>query len=318
MVGATFKLLPRHIAITMDGNGRWAAARGLTRSAGHRAGLTPVRMCIEECARRGVEALTLFAFSSENWSRPAEEVGSLMGLFLEALDREIAELHAKGVRVRFVGERRNLSVRLQARIAAAEEHTAGNGALRLQVAVSYGGRWDIIQATQKLARECSSGALRPEDISESHFAVQLAKWNGTHVIGTASARNQAFIQELGADESIDYTKTRFDDVVRDVDVVFDTVAGETQTRSWKVLKKGGILVSIASPPSAEDAGKNGVRQAFVFMVPNASQLTEIAKLVDSGKLKPVVETVLPLSEARRAHELSQTGHTRGKIVLRVD
>jgi undecaprenyl diphosphate synthase len=174
MVAATFKLLPRHIAITMDGNGRWAAARGLTRSAGHRAGLTPVRMCIEECARRGVEALTLFAFSSENWSRPAEEVGSLMGLFLEALDREIAELHAKGVRVRFVGERRNLSVRLQARIAAAEEHTAGNGALRLQVAVSYGGRWDIIQATQKLARECSSGALRPEDINEGRFAAQLA------------------------------------------------------------------------------------------------------------------------------------------------
>jgi undecaprenyl diphosphate synthase len=174
MVTATSKLVPRHIAITMDGNGRWAVARGLTRSAGHRAGLTPVRMCIEECARRGVEALTLFAFSSENWGRPAEEVGSLMGLFLEALDREIAELHAKGVRVRFIGERRNLSVRLQARIAAAEEHTAGNGGLRLQVAVSYGGRWDIIQATQSLARECSSGALRPEDISEERFAAQLA------------------------------------------------------------------------------------------------------------------------------------------------
>ena len=174
MVAATSKLVPRHIAIIMDGNGRWAVARGLTRSAGHRAGLTPVRMCIEECARRGVEALTLFAFSSENWGRPAEEVGSLMGLFLEALDREIAELHTQGVRVRFVGERRNLSVRLQARIAAAEERTAGNGALRLQVAVSYGGRWDIIQATQKLARECSSGALRPEDINEDRFAAQLA------------------------------------------------------------------------------------------------------------------------------------------------
>ena len=174
MVAATSKLVPRHIAIIMDGNGRWAVARGLTRSAGHRAGLTPVRMCIEECARRGVEALTLFAFSSENWGRPAEEVGSLMGLFLEALDREIAELHTQGVRVRFVGERRNLSVRLQARIAAAEERTAGNGALRLQVAVSYGGRWDIIQATQSLARECSSGALRPEDINEGRFAAQLA------------------------------------------------------------------------------------------------------------------------------------------------
>jgi undecaprenyl diphosphate synthase len=97
-----------------------------------------------------------------------------MGLFLEALDREIAELHAKGVRVRFVGERRTLSVRLQARIAAAEERTAGNGALRLQVAVSYGGRWDIIQAAQSLARECSSGALRPEDINEGRLAAQLA------------------------------------------------------------------------------------------------------------------------------------------------
>src|ERR1700730_13308531 len=152
MVAATSKLVPRHIAITMDGNGRWAVARGLTRSAGHRAGLTPVRMCIEECARRGVEALTLFAFSSENWGRPAEEVGSLMGLFLEALDREIAELHAKGVRVRFVGERRNLSVRLQARIAAAEERTAGNGAVRLPVARGYGGRAGVIPAAPKRGR----------------------------------------------------------------------------------------------------------------------------------------------------------------------
>ena len=174
MVAPASKLTPRHIAITMDGNGRWAAARGLARSAGHRAGLAPVRMCIEECARRGVQALTLFAFSSENWGRPAQEVGSLMGLFLEALEREIEELHAKGVRLRFIGERRDLPVRLQARFAAAEARTAGNGGLQLQVAVSYGGRWDIIQATQKLAKECSSGALRPEDISEAHFAAQLA------------------------------------------------------------------------------------------------------------------------------------------------
>ena len=100
MAAATVKLLPRHIAIIMDGNGRWAAARGQPRPAGHRAGLKPVRMCIEECAQRRVEALTLFAFSSENWGRPAEEVGSLMSLFLEALDREIAELHHKRVRVR--------------------------------------------------------------------------------------------------------------------------------------------------------------------------------------------------------------------------
>jgi undecaprenyl diphosphate synthase len=166
--------LPRHIAITMDGNGRWAAARGVPRAAGHKAGLKPVRLCVEECTRRKIEALTLFAFSSENWGRPAEEVGSLMSLFLEALEREVAELHEKGVRLRFVGERRSLSVRLQARIAAAEERTAANRGLALQVAVSYGGRWDIVQAAQSLARECSSGAMRPEDLSESRFASPLS------------------------------------------------------------------------------------------------------------------------------------------------
>jgi NADPH:quinone reductase-like Zn-dependent oxidoreductase len=149
------------------------------------------------------------------------------------------------------------------------------------------------------------------------FAVQLAKWKGAHVIGTASGRNQSFLRELGVDEPIDYEKTLFEDVVHDVDVVLDTIGGDTQKRSWKVLKNGGILVSIISPPSAEEAAKHGVRQGYVFVQPNASQLAEIAKLVDSGRLKPVVETVLPLAEARRAQEQSETGHTRGKIVLKV-
>jgi undecaprenyl diphosphate synthase len=166
--------LPRHIAITMDGNGRWAAARAVARAAGHKAGLKPVRMCVEECTRLHVEALTLFAFSSENWGRPVEEVGSLMGLFLEALDREIAELDGQGVRLRFIGERKSLSVRLQARIASAEERTAANRGLALQVAVSYGGRWDIVQAAQSLARECSDGSMRPEEITEARFAQALS------------------------------------------------------------------------------------------------------------------------------------------------
>jgi undecaprenyl diphosphate synthase len=165
---------PRHIAVVMDGNGRWAAARSLPRPAGHRAGLTPARMAVQQCSRRGVEALTLFAFSSENWRRPAEEVSGLMSLFLEAIDREIEELHANGVRLRFIGDRQSLSVRLQARVAAAEEHTRANSGLQLQVAVSYGGRWDIIQATQKLAKQCSSGSIRPEDIDEARFGAHLA------------------------------------------------------------------------------------------------------------------------------------------------
>jgi undecaprenyl diphosphate synthase len=168
------QLLPRHIAVTMDGNGRWAAARGLTRSAGHKAGLTPVRMCIEQCSRRTIEALTLFAFSSENWRRPLDEVGSLMSLFVEALDREIDELHEKAVRVRFIGERRSLAVRLQARIAAAEARTAANTGLKLQVAMSYGGRWDIVQAAQSVARDCCSGRMRVEDLGEETFAARLS------------------------------------------------------------------------------------------------------------------------------------------------
>jgi NADPH:quinone reductase-like Zn-dependent oxidoreductase len=150
-----------------------------------------------------------------------------------------------------------------------------------------------------------------------HFAVQLAKWAGANVIGTASKSNQDFLRELGADTTIDYQATKFEDVTGNVDVVFDTIGGDTQKRSWKVLKKGGILVSIVSPPSEEEARANVVNGAFVFTRTISTQLSEIAGLVDSGELKAVVETVMPLSEASEAQEMSRGGHTRGKIVLRV-
>jgi undecaprenyl diphosphate synthase len=165
--------LPQHIAIIMDGNGRWAEARGEARTAGHKAGIEPVRMCIRECARRGIGALTLFAFSSENWRRPAQEVATLMGLFVEALDREVDELHANGVRLRMIGARHQLAVRLQQRVAAAEALTADNTGLQLQVAVSYGGRWDLVEAARELARRCASGELRPEDIDEVSLSARL-------------------------------------------------------------------------------------------------------------------------------------------------
>jgi len=158
----------------MDGNGRWAEARGEPRHAGHKEGVRPVRMCIEECARLKIGALTLFAFSSENWQRPAIEVGSLMQLFLDAIDREVAELSRNGVRLRFIGDRQALSVKLQARMAASEELTAANAGLKLQVAVSYGGRWDILQATRRLAASVASGALRVDAIDEERFARELA------------------------------------------------------------------------------------------------------------------------------------------------
>jgi undecaprenyl diphosphate synthase len=164
---------PRHVAVIMDGNGRWARQRGEQRPMGHKAGIAPVRMCIEECVRHGVEALTLFAFSSENWQRPAEEVSSLMGLFVEALDREVDELDAQGVRLRFIGERSQLADRLQVRIAAAEARTAPNSRLALQVAVSYGGRWDILNAARRLATRCADGELKPDDIGEADLAAGL-------------------------------------------------------------------------------------------------------------------------------------------------
>jgi len=165
--------LPHHIAIVMDGNGRWAGVRGEPRSVGHRAGIEPVRKIIRECANLGIEALTLFAFSSENWRRPETEVAAIMGLFMEALDREVAELHTNRVRVRIIGNRQRLSVRLQQRIAEAETLTADNDGLKLQVAVSYGGRWDVLEAAKRLAGRAASGEIRANDIDEEMFSAEL-------------------------------------------------------------------------------------------------------------------------------------------------
>ncbi len=169
--------LPRHIAIIMDGNGRWASARGLPRQAGHKQGVEPVRMSIRECMRRKIGALTLFAFSSENWGRPSEEVGALMGLFVDALDSEIDELHENGVCVKFIGDRKGFPVRLQARMSSAEARTAGNAALQCRVAVGYGGRWDIVQAARQMAARCAAGELRVSDITPEGFAAALQLGN---------------------------------------------------------------------------------------------------------------------------------------------
>jgi NADPH:quinone reductase-like Zn-dependent oxidoreductase len=150
-----------------------------------------------------------------------------------------------------------------------------------------------------------------------HYAVQLAKHRGAHVIGTASGRNLDFLRQLGVDEAVDYNAAPFEDTVRDVDLVLDTVGGDTQARSWKTLKPGGILVSIVEQPSAELAARHGARQAFLGASPNAGELNEIAKLIDSGAVKPTVSTVFPLREAMNAHTMSEGMHTRGKIVIDV-
>jgi NADPH:quinone reductase-like Zn-dependent oxidoreductase len=150
-----------------------------------------------------------------------------------------------------------------------------------------------------------------------HFAVQLAKWKGAKVIGTASANNESFLRELGADEVIDYHTTRFEEVAREVDVVLDPIGGDTQERSWKVLKKGGILVATLGISSSRAPTEHHVRGEGVRVHPDTTQLSQIAALIDAGDLKPAITTILPLAQATRAHELSQTGHVRGKIVLKV-
>jgi len=157
----------------MDGNGRWAHERTLPRHAGHRAGVKAVRAAVEYSAQSGVEYLTLFAFSSENWRRPREEVSKLMGLFVEALRREVAELHQNNVKLRFVGAREQLNAKLIDKIGSAEQLTADNSGLNLQVAVAYGGRWDIVQAARKLARQVEAGEIDIDNIDESNFAAEL-------------------------------------------------------------------------------------------------------------------------------------------------
>jgi undecaprenyl diphosphate synthase len=166
-------ILPRHIAVIMDGNGRWAAARALPRTAGHGMGVKSVRAIVENCARRGVEVLTLFAFSSENWKRPKEEVSMLMGRFLEALDSEVNQLHGNRIRLRFIGQLDQLSTPLRERMQNTEALTSENTRMTLVIAVAYGGRWDIAQATQALARSCLTGELDPEAITEAAISDRL-------------------------------------------------------------------------------------------------------------------------------------------------
>ena len=166
--------LPCHIAIVMDGNGRWARARGDARAKGHRAGVGPVRMVIEECVQRDIGALTLFVFSSENWGRPRAEVMSLMSLFVESLEVEVSELHRNGVRLRFIGERTDLDARLRASMANSEQITAGNSQLNLQIALSYGGRSDIVSAARRLASQVERHELKLEEIDAPTFAAALS------------------------------------------------------------------------------------------------------------------------------------------------
>ncbi|MEM4986432.1 polyprenyl diphosphate synthase [Collimonas sp. H4R21] len=170
--------VPRHVAIIMDGNGRWATKRFLPRVAGHGKGVEAVRAVVEACVVRGVEYLTLFAFSSENWRRPADEVSLLMRLFVVALEREVSKMHANGIRLKVVGDLSRFDAKLQQMIDSAERKTAGNSTLTVTICANYGGRWDVMQAVQKMmaARSAAgAGAVQdPAAFSEDELAQYLA------------------------------------------------------------------------------------------------------------------------------------------------
>jgi undecaprenyl diphosphate synthase len=164
---------PRHVAIIMDGNGRWAKNQGKLRISGHKAGVKSVRRAVSFAVSHHLDALTLYAFSSENWSRPAQEVTALMELFVWALDSEVKSLHKHNVRLRVIGDISRFSARIQERIRRAEELTQQNIRLTLNIAANYGGRWDIIQGARKLAEQVQEGLLRPDQITEESLASQL-------------------------------------------------------------------------------------------------------------------------------------------------
>ncbi len=166
--------VPRHVAIVMDGNGRWAARRRLPRIEGHRRGIEAVRTTVRGCAEAGVEGLTLFAFSSENWRRPESEVSALMGLFRFMLEREVQSLAENGIRLRVIGDRAGLGSRLAELISEAEQTTAGGTRMTLTIAANYGGRWDLVQAAQQLAREAAAGEIDPGQIDEATIRGRLA------------------------------------------------------------------------------------------------------------------------------------------------
>jgi undecaprenyl diphosphate synthase len=164
---------PRHVAIIMDGNGRWARRRRLPRVAGHRAGVDAVKEVVRACGELGVSALTLFAFSSENWRRPQEEVGVLMGLFMSALDSQVRKLHENNIRLSIIGDRSAFSEALQQRIGEAETLTSLNDGLHLVVAANYGGRWDMTRAARRVARMVARGEVLADDVDESLVRSQL-------------------------------------------------------------------------------------------------------------------------------------------------
>ncbi len=185
--------IPKHVAIIMDGNGRWATKRNKYRTAGHKAGAESVRKVIRQASKIGIKWLTLFAFSSENWSRPEKEVTMLMELFTRALKKEVPELHENGVKLNFIGDLSRFSSGLQKRMAQVSELTQNNCKMILTIAVNYGGRWDILQASKKLACAIKNNEIDAENIDDKAFE---------HYLSMADAPNPDLLIRTGGDQRI--------------------------------------------------------------------------------------------------------------------
>jgi NADPH:quinone reductase-like Zn-dependent oxidoreductase len=269
----------------------------------HAAGVNPVDWKIRE----GIVPATLPMIMGFDFSGVVETIGSGVTKYRSG-DAVFGQL-ADGS-----GSYAEYALTMEVYIAHKPEGLDDNRAAALPVAGLVA--WQALFDTAKLAAG-QTVLIHGAAGGVGSFAVQFAKWKRARVLGTASGEHAAQARQLGADEVIDYRKTKFEDVARDVDVVLDTIGGETQERSWNVLKRGGVLVSLVQPPSAEKATARGARGLLVYQKGNGEQLAEIADLVAKGKVKVNVEKALPLQEARKAQEMSKSGHSSGKIVLEV-
>ena len=246
--------VPRHIAIIMDGNGRWAKKRFLPRVAGHKRGVETVRKVVRACMDRGVEYLTLFAFSSENWRRPAEEVSFLMGLFLRSLDQEVARLHENGIRLRVVGDLSRFDAPLVDLIRRSEKLTENNTRLTLSICANYGGRWDIMQAVNRMmvAHPEKVGAYQEEDLAP-WLALSYAPEPDLFIRTGGEQRVSNFLLWQLA-----YTELHFTDVLWPA---FDSAAFQRAIDSYKHRERrfgrtSEQLVGAGSPPAGQAGGEN--------------------------------------------------------------
>ena len=238
-------VIPRHVAIIMDGNNRWAKRRGLPGPAGHRAGVEAVRGVLRACQHHGVEVLTLFAFSSENWGRPMTEVRALLALLSRYLRSEVRELHKDGIRLRFMGERGRFSSRLQRLMQQSEDLTAGNSGATVVIAVDYGGRWDVAQAAQKLARQVQEGSLQPEDITpeliDRNVSISDLPWPDLCIRTGGDARISNFMLWHFAYSELYFTNTLWPDFG---ELEFARALAEYGQRERRFgLREPGALVS---------------------------------------------------------------------------